>query len=235
MLPTHEYGCIQYTNYYTDTMGTLRRNHMERSIFMWERWRKRLTSFQLQTQSARELLPCAFISECYIWNVCAEGGGGFLIGSNTQTAPPHTHTKHTHLSHQPGNSPVSCHCGLWVAKQRGLSLRSIVESHLYCCGVCSWGDGAELSQLRSRTLSNAFESLWCVWHLFQRHHQPWKPSRIRRILFSTLNHLLRPNSCFVISAHSHIILSSRHGFQTDEVVGVKEQSMTEELILHLQG
>lgn len=24
MLPSHEYGCVQYTNYYTDTMRTLK-------------------------------------------------------------------------------------------------------------------------------------------------------------------------------------------------------------------
>lgn len=67
-----------------------------------------------------------------------------------KTVHLHTHT-HTHISHQSRNSPVSCHCGLRVAKQHRVSLGTIAESHLCCRGVCSWGDGAELLQLRSRS------------------------------------------------------------------------------------
>ena len=157
-----------YTNYSTNTVGTLRRNYMKKSIVMWEQRRKKgwfhdlvdLSIFKtksslfsnhpalflLQTQSAREVLPCALTREFHRWNLCAKGCVGFLIDSMHTHTHIHTHTHthtHTHLSHQPGNSPVSCHCGLWVAKQRRLLLGSITESHLCSCGVCSWGDEAE--------------------------------------------------------------------------------------------
>lgn len=49
--------------------------------------------FSCRRKSARKLLPPAFRSEFYIWNVCAEGGGGFLMGSvHKQIFHTHTHT-----------------------------------------------------------------------------------------------------------------------------------------------
>ena len=53
-----------------------------------------------------------------MWGLCTKGDHANLH--------IHTHT-HMHLFHQPGNSPVSCHCGLWVARQRGLSLWSPIS------------------------------------------------------------------------------------------------------------
>lgn len=117
-LPAHEYGYIQNTDYYTDTMGTLWRSCMKRSIFM-RGWRKgRLTphsgciaNIKEQNQdvllwmwciASAELLFCAFRSFSY--GMCApRGWGGFLMGSMHKQIL-HTHT-HTHLSHQPGKHP----------------------------------------------------------------------------------------------------------------------------------
>lgn len=169
MLPAHEYGCIPYTNYYTDTMGILMRNHMNRSIFMWE-WQKKRLTLQYGCLDDFEnkpvyLVRCHHVDMVHLSSLCClvlfsqvslpmkmmlQWVGGIPNGFNAETGPTHTHTHHPHLSNQPGNTLVSWHCALWVAKQPWLSLGSIVKSHLYCCGVCSWGDGAELLQPRSR-------------------------------------------------------------------------------------
>lgn len=122
MLPAHEYGYIPYTNYYTDTMGTLRRNYMKRSIFLSESGerKKRLTSqsgclVNIQNKpvylpryplvdtvhhfSCRrsQLVNCCLVLLEVSFTYEMYAPWRLPNGLNAQTDSPHTHTQ-THIS-----------------------------------------------------------------------------------------------------------------------------------------
>ena len=156
-LPAHEYGYIHYTSYYTDTMGTsyiginfyvrLAKEKKKKKGWLYNPVASSILGTESRCPLEAAALPSqvqmqSFRSEFYIRTACA---GGFIMSSvHNQIlhidAHTHIHTSLSSARKHPCILPLRTE---WVAKQRRLSLASVVKSHLCCCGVCSRGDGAE--------------------------------------------------------------------------------------------